>query len=163
MLCRYVLCTVLSTICYSHVLNTVICHTVLVVSCPDALQSKDTFASLSTLRLSFPTVTVNVPCFDPPDVEQSASFSEMSEQLAFQYWERYLEEEERAYLPWSGKHYRSVAGSSFHDGTTVRSSVCMPYGEWTYIDNCAGILLLILLLLLLLLLLIIIIIQIVQV
>ena len=78
------------------------------------------------------------PCTDPPQIEYSIALNELTETIARDYSDRVHDSEENPFPTWAGQQYRSDSGTQFHDTTTVRSSVCMPYGEWSGIEDSQG-------------------------
>ena len=77
-------------------------------------------------------------CGDPPNVQNADQVGEWTAPLAKVHQRRVQDDEEKAYPIGAGVHYVCKIGHKFHDNTTVRSTLCMPFGEWSFIGDCEG-------------------------
>ena len=78
------------------------------------------------------------PCPAPPEVKNTYSAVQWTEESYRAYLLAEIAEEKNAYPTHLSVHYSCKVGSFFPQNTTSRTSVCQVFGEWSDIDECEG-------------------------
>ena len=77
-------------------------------------------------------------CPAPPEVKNSYSDIQWTEESYRAYLQAVFAEKKNAYPIHLSVHYSCKVGSLFPQKTTSRTSVCQVFGEWSHIDDCEG-------------------------